>query len=118
MSVGMPETLKLEEFGQLLFDIFGDMAYHVGSSLEKKTGWRDVDIRLIMDDEKYEKMRFGKPSEEHGNDKWRRVCLNLSMLGKQITGLPIDFQIQQRTIANERFNRKKGCRRSALFINK
>jgi len=41
------------------------------------------------------------------------LCLAFSALGKQMTGLPIDFQIQPTTWANEKF---KGSRRSALCV--
>ena len=53
MSVGMPATLLLEEFGSQVWNAFGDCPYLVGSALENKTGWRDVDVRIILDDEEY-----------------------------------------------------------------
>lgn len=111
-GVGMPMTLYLQEFGQLIEDAFGDCPYHVGSSLMKKTGWRDVDVRLILSDEDYEKWGFGDPRSPQQNKKWRSLVKAYSLLGKTMTGLPIDFQIQQQTEANTTF---EGGRRSALF---
>lgn len=35
------------------------------------------------------------------SEKWMSLCLAYSALGKEMTGLPIDFQIQQQTHANE-----------------
>ena len=58
----MPESLKLQEFGQLVYDAFGEIPYHVGSSMgEKKTGWRDVDVRVMLSDKDYEKQGYGNP---------------------------------------------------------
>ncbi len=112
MGVGMPASLQLNEFGSKIWDAFDEVPYHVGSSLTEKKDWRDVDVRLILDDEEYERMGFGKPEECHHSGKWVALCLAFSLLGKEMTGLPIDFQIQQQTYANEKF---KG-RRSALGL--
>jgi len=112
-GVGMPQSLLLEEFGQRVWDAFPEAGppYHVGSSLTMKKGWRDVDVRLILDDKTYKKMGLGDPKEAHSNARWVALVLAFTALGKYITFLPIDFQIQQRSYANEKF---KG-HRSALF---
>ena len=113
-GIGMPARLYLQEFGSQLWGAFGTPAYHVGSSAFFNTtnNWRDVDIRTILEDDVYEKMGFGKPEEAHRNEKWIAYCLAFSALGKHMTGLPIDFQIQQQTAANKEF---KG-NRSAIGI--
>ena len=117
MSVGQPQGMLLNEFGQRLEDCFGDVAYQVGSSLgEKTTGWRDVDVRLMLDDEVWEAMQLGNPKNPHYNRKWRSLCIVFSDYGRRLTGLPIDFQLQQRTHANETYSVNKGCHRSALII--
>ena len=103
MGVGMPAALYLNEFGSQIMSAFGEVPYHVGSSLLKKRGWRDVDVRLILDDEQYEAMGLGDPRRPHLNEKWVSLCLAYSALGKSMTGLPIDFQIQQRSHANKAF---------------
>lgn len=113
MGVGMPETLLLEEFGYLVWSAFGDHPYHVGSSVFNKT-WRDVDVRLILEDEEYERMGLGDPKHPHHNKKWVALTLAFSALGTQMTGLPIDFQIQQQSDANATYSQKEGCVRSAL----
>lgn len=113
MGVGMPQSLLLESFGEKIKKAFDDVPYHVGSSLTKKTGWRDVDVRLMLDDEKYEKMGFGDPRYAQHNEKWISMCLAFSVLGKFMTGLPIDFQIQQTTLANKEHG---GQQRSAIGI--
>lgn len=100
VSVGMPNFLKLQEFGNQIWSAFGHCPYHVGSSLIRKN-WRDVDVRLILPDEEYEGLGLGNPRYPSQNGKWVALCLAFSALGREITDLPIDFQIQQQTIANE-----------------
>lgn len=113
MGVGMPFGIYLQQFGDHVRNAFdGEVAYHVGSSLLQKDGWRDVDVRLILDDAVYEKMGFGDPRFQHHNAKWVSTCLAWSAFGKAMTGLPIDFQIQQRSLANAQYPGK----RSALFV--
>lgn len=101
-GVGMPQALLLEEFGSQVWSAFGCPPYMVGSATHSKN-WRDVDIRLILDDAEYEKLQLGDPKYGSRNGKWVALCLAFSALGKQITGLPIDFQIQQQSEANKEY---------------
>lgn len=117
IGVGMPQALLLQDFGRLLYEAFGEIPYHVGSSLTGKS-WRDVDVRLLLDDNIYESSGFDDPVYPHNNPKWVAMVLAFSTLGKQMTGLPIDFQIQQRTFANKQYSQKQGHYRSALFRSK
>ena len=112
-GVGMPATLYLERFGELVADAFGEIPYRVGSSLET-TAWRDVDIRLILDDEAYERWGFGDPRRPHNNRRWVAFTLAFTAIGREMTGLPVDFQIQQRTQANAEHSGK----RSALGLTR
>lgn len=109
--VGMPATLWLDEFGSQVYAAFGDFPYLVGSALEGDRTPADVDVRLILADAEYESRGFGDPAQPHRNAKWVSLVLAYSALGRQMTGLPIDFQIQQMTRANEREN---GRPRSAI----
>lgn len=111
--IGMPFGLYLQQFGEHVFRAFGHMSYHVGSSLTRKDGWRDVDVRLIIPDEDYAIMGFGDPVRTHNNRRWVSTVLAWSAFGKVLTGLPIDFQIQQQTYANT--DEKNKGPRSALF---
>lgn len=113
-GVGMPFGLYLQQFGNHIYQAFGHMSYHVGSSLTQKDGWRDVDVRLIVPDDEYAAMGFGDPVRTHNNKKWVSTVLAWSAFGKTLTGLPIDFQIQQRTYANT--DAKNKGPRSALFV--
>ncbi len=114
MSVGMPASLWLNQFGALVYHAFGEHAYHVGSSLKAKDGWRDVDVRLMLADDVYASMGLGDPSRPHDNARWVAFCVAFSALGKQMTGLPVDFQIQTLKEANEKFRPTDGHSRSCL----
>lgn len=113
--VGMPASLWLHEFGSQVWAAFGSPPYHVGSSLTGEHLPKDVDVRMILDDEEYEAMGFGDPARPHDNGRWVAMTLAFSALGEKMTGLPIDFQIQQQTYANEHFG-KPGHQRSALGL--
>lgn len=116
MGVGWPANAHLEEFGRQVHAAFGSVesgVYLVGSALTTKSDWRDVDVRIILSDEDYKNMNIGSPRLPRHNARWVSLCLAYSALGRQMTGgLPIDFQIQQQTRANEE---EKGPR-SALGI--
>lgn len=85
----------------------------VGSVLERRD-YRDVDIRLMLwaDPEHAGSVKrtydylANAVSIEHLN-------LAVSLWGQKVTGLPIDFQVQQAESANEDFN----GRRHALGLN-
>jgi hypothetical protein len=112
MGVGMPQGILLEQFGEHVRAAFGHVCYHVGSSLTEKRGWRDVDVRLILPDAEYAAMGLGDPRHQQRNKKWVSIILAWSAFGRDLTGLPIDFQIQQQSYANETENGP----RSALFL--
>ena len=105
MGVGMPAAMHLEDFARKVREAFPESVwlFHVGSSLKRKRGWRDVDVRLMMDEADYEAYGFGDPRYAQTNPRWCAMCMAFSALGKQMTGLPIDFQIQQTSYANEKF---------------
>lgn len=95
----MPAGIWLTKFGVIVADYFGHIPYHVGSSLASKQ-WRDVDVRLILPDDEFVALFGSNPSAET-NPKLGAVTLAFAALGKAMTGLPIDFQIQTQTHAND-----------------
>jgi hypothetical protein len=115
MGVGMPAALRLDEFGSHVWAAFGHPPYHVGSSLTEKAGWRDVDVRLILPDAEYAALGLGDPRYTHRSAKWVSLVLAYSALGREMTGLPIDFQIQEMTRANEQYGAPEHLR-SAIGI--
>ena len=87
--------LNLDAACGLVGQALGDTPYLVGSALQTDK-WRDVDIRVIMDDEKYEAL-FGTNGPSLSN----AFCVLLhtavsEWLSKQ-SGLPVDFQVQKRS---------------------
>ena len=112
MGVGQPQGMLLNQFGEYVRHAFGHMAYHVGSSLANKDGWRDVDVRVLLPDDEWDAFMLGRPENPHTSPRWRALCIAWSTFGRHITGLPIDFQLQQRTHANAEYPH----RRSALFV--
>lgn len=77
-------------------DAFGDHPYLVGSVTEH-AGFRDVDVRLILDDQDFDRWFDGRVM------LWSLICHSLCMWLSEATGLPVDFQIQRMTEANRDF---------------
>lgn len=105
MAVGQPQSMLLEQFGDVVQAAFGTHSvYHVGSSMgTEKVNWRDVDVRVLLTDEQWTKLDLLEPKESHQDLKWRTLCIVFSHYGRHLTGLPIDFQIQRIKEANEEF---------------
>jgi len=101
-GVGMPEWIWLNNFGRVVWEHFGTTPYLVGSAAKGKT-WRDVDVRLILDDEEFDRRFGGLSSPRCLNATWNAACLAFTALGREMTGLPIDFQIDRETEANEKY---------------
>lgn len=97
----MPAGIWLTKFGVIVRDYFGHVPYQVGSSLHTKD-WRDVDVRLILPDDEFA-VRFGSNRSSETNPRLAAITLAFAALGEQMTGLPIDFQIQPESYANEHY---------------
>jgi hypothetical protein len=102
-GVGMPALLHLNAFGRDLCEAFGHTPYLVGSAALGKT-WRDVDVRMLLPDEEFDALfpDFQPPGRVH--TRWSMLCASISELGRIRTSLPIDFQFQRVTDANERYD--------------
>jgi len=116
VSVGFEGSVRLRLFfGKALNEVFGHVAYHVGSSARSKK-WRDVDVVIMLDDDEFTAM-FGGSIGAKGFkvDKWESTCLAFTLLGKELTRLPIDFKIQPMTWANKHFGGHKEHPRDAII---
>lgn len=101
IGVGMPQLLVLNAWGSLVQDALGERPYLVGSAATSKQ-WRDVDVRVMLDDDDFAAM-FGEPwASAAWSPKWCAFCMAFAAWGREFTGLPIDFQIQPMSHANER----------------
>lgn len=109
MSTLSPPVLhRLDLACHHLAECFGDAGpYLVGSVQERTAGpTSDVDVRLILADKKYDRLMKGAPEGFA-----TLLDLALGAYLRELTGLPIDFQVQRRTEANERH---KGKQRNPL----
>ena len=77
----------------------GHPPYLVGSST-KRPDYRDVDLRSVLPDDEFDAL-FGSSIEF-----WSLFCLAVSAYLSQVSGLPIDYQVQRRTEANAKFGGK------------
>jgi hypothetical protein len=84
---------RLEEWCRNVRRIFKRPPYLVGSATQR-ADFRDVDLRLILADEDFD-------AEWSDVVKVRLMNRAISTWGQRETGLPIDFQIQRQTQANE-----------------
>jgi hypothetical protein len=113
VGTGMPASILLDAFGQWVYDAFGETAYHVGSSMYGKQ-WRDVDVRVMLDDADFDALFPGYQLYNQNDSKWALVNAAMSALAQQQTGLPVDFQFQRVTDANRKYN---GARNPLMLGN-
>jgi hypothetical protein len=100
--VGAPAVFALEQACAEIVAAFGGFGcYLVGSALERPD-WRDVDVRYIMADDEFAAL-FPNAGESWEHDaRWLLLTVSISDWLKKVTGLPVDFQFQPQTHANER----------------
>jgi hypothetical protein len=103
---------RLNEACRAISHAFGSCPYLVGSAL-KRADFRDVDVRLIIDDALFARLYPSAGKDPHRDGYWMLVCASISTWLADTTGLPIDFQIQAMTPANAEFDGP----RSALGCN-
>ena len=92
----------------------GGPPYLVGSAGISPEGasapqsYRDVDVRLILDEEEFAE---ACPTMA----RWELLCVAITAYLHERTGLPVDFQIQRQAEASERF---KGCPRNPVGMGR
>lgn len=97
MSAFNPRQMfALDEACKPLAEAFDETPYLVGTAVSRQE-YRDVDVRLILDDDKYARL-----VAVAGPDLVAFLGLAIGEYLAARTGMPIDFQIQQQTTANER----------------
>ena len=62
--------------------------------------YRDVDVRLMLEDDEFAAVC---PTRA----RWELLCVAISAHLRERTGLPVDFQIQLTSIANEKYGSKR-----------
>jgi len=105
-----PAYFKLNQAVALIDKAFGVHGtfgtYLVGSSLQRRD-FRDVDVRMIMENDAYDKLFPGAIDRPDLNAYWSLTCVTIADWLARETGLPIDFQIQRQSVANELFPARK-----------
>lgn len=90
-------TAQLHNLDKACADIrlaFGHPPYLVGTAGFGEGPFRDVDVRLILGDDEFDAVC---PTRE----RWELLCQAVGAWLSERTGLPVDFQVQQMTAANE-----------------
>jgi hypothetical protein len=94
------EMSKLDSACVLIRNAFGRPPYLVGTAgVGDAETYRDVDVRMMLDDEDF---AAACPTRGH----WELLSAAIGAYLRDRTGLPIDFQIQRTSEANERFGGK------------
>ena len=113
VCLGAPAAFKLELAARHIQDAFcrnkgkraGQM-FIVGSVLER-ANWRDVDIRLMLDDGAFAELFPDAGTHWDFDARWLLMNTMVSEWMSQQTGLPIDFQFQQTSHANAKHKGKR-----------
>lgn len=87
---------RLEEWCRLVDEVFDHHTTYLVGSVLQRPDFRDVDLRCILPDAVFDRW-WTNPL------KVRYVNRAISTWGQRETGLPIDFQVQRQTTANEQF---------------
>lgn len=97
-SLTTAELYYLDEACSLIRRAFKELPCLVGTA-GSGGPYRDVDVRLMLDEEEYAKVC---PTQE----RWELMSLAISAYLTQRTGLKIDFQIQRTKEANTMYGDK------------
>lgn len=107
--VGAPAIFALDLACKQINDAFGHYGCFLVGSAITGPGWRDVDVRFVMEDEAFA-LLFPNAHATPGNvlgaweqdARWLLLTISISGWLSKVTGLPVDFQIQPMTHANKR----------------
>jgi len=94
------EFCRLNHACLMVTEGLGCVPYLVGSATERDD-YRDVDIRSILDDEKWDDLFAGREFF------WSLFCLAVSTYLSEVSGLQVDYQCQRQTQANEKFKGRR-----------
>lgn len=90
---------RLNDACTRITEAFGEGPYLVGSSMLGQD-FRDVDVRSILPDEQFDELFGGREFF------WSLFCIAVSEYLRALTGLPIDYQVQRLSVANEKHSGK------------
>lgn len=87
------DSHALNQACRQLYEAFGGHPYLVGTAAEA-ADYRDVDVRQILYDEDFDRLFAGYEK------LWAFLSFVIGHWLRDVTGLPVDFQIQRQTEAN------------------
>ena len=104
--IGYPLAWRLSLACFPIEEAFGSTVYLVGSAADTSTPeYRDVDLRVLLPDDRFEALIGEWPTGF--NAFHHLLCTGISLYLKEATGLPIDFQIQKQSFANEHYPKEE-----------
>lgn len=99
----------LNDWCKLIRTDFNDDSYGpflVGSVLSRPD-FRDVDVRLIMPDDKFDLLFPDAVHYPYPRGRLAHANTAYSLYAQKVTGLPVDFQFQRMTEANKDYSPPK-----------
>jgi hypothetical protein len=92
------QMFLLDSACQPLMEVFGWSTFLVGTAMQPRDGKapRDIDVRTIAEDKQYDRLK-----KAIGRKGIAFLGIAIGQYLASLTGLPIDYQIQRRTEANE-----------------
>ena len=100
--VGAPAIFALELACRDICAAFNGYACYVVGSALQRSDWRDVDVRFIMSDADFAVLFPDAGQHWEHDTRWLLLTISISERMSKLTGLPIDFQFQPQTHANDR----------------
>jgi len=100
--VGAPACFALELACQHLAKAFGGYGLYLVGSAMQRPDWRDVDVRFILSDEEFAALFPDAGRNWEFDPRWLVLTVAISKWLSDQSGLPVDFQFQPMTHANER----------------
>lgn len=98
-----PALDRLDHASLIVQRAFDAGVYLVGSCLERPD-YRDVDVRVILDDAEYNRLFPPGGGTRRTDPLWSLLCLAITEYLVRLTGLHVDFQVQSRSHANNRYS--------------
>lgn len=100
--------------------IEGCLGIYLVGSVSERRDWRDVDVRMIMNDDIFEKLfpDAGQDTSASGgaaDAMWSAFCVSVSAYLSQQSGLPVDFQVQPQGPANEKHKKPRNALGHPLY---
>lgn len=98
------QRFRLDEACRVFKEAFPSYGVYLVGSVLVRADFRDVDVRAIVPDELFATLYPGCDPKDPQSDTYWSLCMAaLSLYLRESTGLPVDFQVQQQTAANEEY---------------